>query len=91
MALINKLNVNIPAWPGSSAGYAGAGHALSYHHYLPASHRHHLHPRPQLARLLAAGRHGGLIVYTHGIDFGAKGYGNLAELSWPQCHVAGEL
>jgi hypothetical protein len=36
IALINKLNVNILAWPGSSADYAGAGHPLGYHYYLPA-------------------------------------------------------
>jgi len=32
-----------------------------------------------------------LIAYAHSIDFGAKGYGNLAELAWLQRHVAGEL
>ncbi len=29
-----------------------------------------------------------LIVYTHSIDFGAKGYGNLVELAWLQRHIA---
>ncbi len=32
-----------------------------------------------------------LAVYAHSIDFGAKGYGNLAELAWLQRHVAGQL
>jgi thymidylate synthase len=32
-----------------------------------------------------------LVSYAHSIDFGAKGYGNLAELAWLQRHVAGEL
>jgi thymidylate synthase len=32
-----------------------------------------------------------LIAYAHSIDFGAKGYGNLAELASLQHHVAGEL
>jgi thymidylate synthase len=32
-----------------------------------------------------------LIAYAHSIDFGAKGYGNLAELAWLQRHVAGAL
>jgi len=32
-----------------------------------------------------------LAVYAHSIDFGAKGYGNLAELAWLQQHVAGQL
>jgi len=32
-----------------------------------------------------------LVSYAHSIDFGAKGYGNLAELAWLQRHVAGQL
>jgi thymidylate synthase len=32
-----------------------------------------------------------LVVYAHGIDFGAKGYGNLVELAWLQRHVASAL
>jgi thymidylate synthase len=32
-----------------------------------------------------------LIAYAHSIDFGAKGYGNLAELAALQRHVAGQL
>ena len=32
-----------------------------------------------------------LVVYAHSIDFGAKGYGNLAELASLQDRVAGEL
>jgi thymidylate synthase len=32
-----------------------------------------------------------LIVYAHSIDFGTKGYGNLAELASLQHRVAGEL
>ena len=32
-----------------------------------------------------------LIAYAHSIDFGAKGYGNLAELAALQRHVAGRL
>ena len=32
-----------------------------------------------------------LVVYAHSIDFGAKGYGNLVELAWLQCHVADAL
>ena len=32
-----------------------------------------------------------LVCYAHSIDFGAKGYANLAELAWLQHHVAGEL
>jgi thymidylate synthase len=32
-----------------------------------------------------------LAVYAHSIDFGAKGYGNLAELAWLQQHVASRL
>jgi thymidylate synthase len=32
-----------------------------------------------------------LVVYAHSIDFGAKGYGNLAELASLQHRVAGEL
>ena len=32
-----------------------------------------------------------LIVYAHSIDFGAQGYGKLAELASLQDHVAGEL
>jgi thymidylate synthase len=32
-----------------------------------------------------------LVTYAHGIDFGAKGYGNLVELAALQQHVAREL
>lgn len=32
-----------------------------------------------------------LVAYAHSIDFGAKGYGNLAELASLQHYVAGEL
>jgi hypothetical protein len=32
-----------------------------------------------------------LICYAHGIDFGAKGYGNLVEIAWLQRHVADAL
>jgi thymidylate synthase len=32
-----------------------------------------------------------LVAYAHSIDFGAKGYGNLAELASLQHHVAGEV
>jgi thymidylate synthase len=32
-----------------------------------------------------------LVAYAHSIDFGAKGYGNLAELASLQHHVAGQL
>jgi thymidylate synthase len=32
-----------------------------------------------------------LVVYAHSIDFGAKGYGNLAEIAALQQHVAAEL
>ena len=32
-----------------------------------------------------------LVAYAHSIDFGAKGYGNLAELAALQQHVAGQL
>ena len=32
-----------------------------------------------------------LVSYAHSIDFGAKGYGNLAELAWLQRHVASQL
>jgi thymidylate synthase len=32
-----------------------------------------------------------LVSYAHSIDFGAKGYGNLAELAWLQRHVAASL
>ena len=32
-----------------------------------------------------------LVAYAHSIDFGAKGYGNLAELAALQHHVAGQL
>jgi thymidylate synthase len=31
------------------------------------------------------------VVYAHSIDFGSKGYGNLAELAWLQEHIAAEL
>jgi hypothetical protein len=72
-------------------GHRPAARGPGGDHHVPAAHRHQIHPLRQPARLLAAGRRSRLIAYAHSIDFGAKGYDNLAGLAALQRHAAGQL